>query len=95
MSQFNFLTSQISNKKRDYSIYTCPYCNNENKINSSECVYCNKSLLEYESIIFAKYNNYNEALDFAKNNKYVSALEKISSFLERFPDDIDALEEKL
>lgn len=89
MSQFNFLTTQISNKKRDYTVYTCPYCNNENKMNSSECIYCNKSLLEIESIIFAKYNNYNEALELVKNNKYISALEKICGFLERFPDDID------
>lgn len=95
MSQFNFLTAQISNKKRDYTVYTCPYCNNENKINSSECNYCNKSLLEMESIIFAKYNNYNEALELVKNNKYISALEKICGFLERFPDDIDGNRLKL
>lgn len=95
MSQFNFLTSQISNKKRDYTMYNCPYCNYENKMNSSECKYCNRSLLELESIIFAKYNNYNEAFALVKNGKLISALEKVCGFLERFPEDIDGNRLKL
>ena len=90
MSRLNFLTSQIENKKRDYSIYACPFCGTENKINSSECKYCTGPLLEFEAIIFSNYNLYNEALECAKNNDYISALEKITIFLKDYKKDISA-----
>lgn len=90
MSRLNFLTSQIENKKRDYSIYACPFCGTENKINSSECKYCTGPLLEFEAIIFSNYNLYNEALECAKNNDYISALEKITIFLKDYKEDISA-----
>lgn len=95
MSQFSFLSSQIENRKRDYTIYHCPYCGQENKINSSECRYCASSLLEYESIIFKNFNFYNEALEYAKNKNYLTAFEKIIVFLNDYSDDIQANRLKL
>ncbi len=80
MSQLNFLASQFADKKRDYSTYFCPYCGEENRINSSECKYCSSSLLEYESLIFEYYNLYNEAVELVKNKELLSAYEKIVVF---------------
>lgn len=90
MSQFSFLSSQIENSKKDYTRYSCPFCNASNSINSTECKHCNNSLVEYESIIFANYNLYNKSLEFARNNDYISALEDITLFLHSFPDDLEA-----
>jgi hypothetical protein len=95
MSQFNFLSAQIENKKKDYTKYLCPFCGSENKINSSECVYCRNSLLEFEQSLYIKYNKYNESLHFANNEDYISALENVIQFLEYYPDDVEGNRLKL
>jgi TolA-binding protein len=47
-------------------------------------------LLDFESVVYAGFNDYNAALALTKENKFVSALEKITCFLTRFPEDVDA-----
>ena len=84
MSQFSFLSSQIENSKKDYTRYSCPFCNTSNSINTTECKYCGNSLVEYESIIFANYNLYNKSLELVRNNDLVSAFEDITLFLSSF-----------
>ena len=90
MGQFDYFSAQAINRKNDYTIYTCPLCGTENAINSIECKYCRYSLKEFESIYFSRFNNYNDALSLLVNNKTISAYEKIISFLEYYPKDVDA-----
>lgn len=90
MGQFDYFSAQAINRKNDYSVYVCPVCGNENTINSTECKYCRYSLKEFESVYFSHYNDYNEALLLIEEKKLFSAYEKIITFLEYYPKDVDA-----
>ena len=90
MGQFDYFSAQVINRKNDYSVYVCPVCGNENIINSTECKHCRYSLKEFESVYFSHYNDYNEALLLVEEKKLFSAYEKIITFLEYYPKDVDA-----
>lgn len=90
MGKFDYLTSQVVNRSNDYTVYACPLCGTDNTINSSECKYCRYSLVEYENVYFSHFGCYNEAIEFLKAKKYLSAYEKIIAFLQFYPKDIDA-----
>lgn len=90
MGQFDYFSAQVLNRKNDYSVYVCPVCGNENIINSTECKYCRYSLKEFEGIYFSHYNSYNESLALIEEKKFFNAYEKIITFLDYYPKDIDA-----
>lgn len=90
MGQFDYFSAQAISRKNDYTLYKCPLCGTDNNINSTECKYCRYSLKEFESVYFSRFNNYNEAITLLEENKIVTAYEKIISFLEYYPKDVDA-----
>lgn len=95
MSIYNFLTEQIRNHDEDVSLFECPICKSENKINSRECKNCGYELDKFQSIYFAYYNCFQKTLENIKENNFIFALESLTKYMTMFSNDRDAYKVKL